>query len=1223
MQKFDVNTLFVQAAGTFAEALYAENSADNSLKNVFGRNVAVYQSGGLARLLGVSATGLRGAATIMAADVKKQLPSLASFKRMHIPFTLVVKGNALGFLPDLAQTGCIVYQVFSAQQLSDFILIAQVISEKALVPVVVLADAEPTETAVNLPNKKELTNWFGDNDGRVPDPTPAQTMVLGKMRRRMPGWIQSDNPVMIGAQKNHHDRVFEVAAQQQFDHAHIQQICNETLAQFAALTQRKYEAFTQYGEQKMRNAVITTAHAANGFAELLLTHNVAKNKVALFTLHQLWPISLPADINISKLERLLVLEPAVYAAEQGWLFKAIATFNEVAAVKKQNGWYAANPGVTEFEAAIANLINDKTDKITYWLDVPFVHQNSAYPKHHVLLQQVARDYPEASKNSLTVNAKAGVAVSHPIPAAAKQFASQGPPYARLSRFFDDTACLYNQPDELVAHPFNSIPALPVASAVYNYPAYRKEVPVFTPQAVKDVERYPSVCPHGALLTTLFTIGELIKTGITQARGRGEAIAVLVPLSKVWAKNAATIALEKTGKIRLAKEILAPAFELTLPTAKDQVAAKVEYEQIMLGIGEVPIAVTENHFAKQEKAKPESGELFTLAIDPTACTGCGNCAFATAEGALEMKNYTPADESDLARTFGRFDAISETSAAIVQRLIADPNFDSFAALLLNKTYYRSFARGGVYWQQGAEASTVGSLVALAEYALQGNYEEISKQISVQTVGINNAIKKILSDALPVTNLDSLMDVVTQHSEEKLNMDRIFDEWGKEQQFKSVNKDELQRKLELVEGLKQLKWALKEGLNGNGRAKYAVVLDESLGFAAQHPWNTFNVPVLFAENGQTADVALGVFEGALRNTLDNIRLLRRAALEADGKYIPAQHDAEIVNLSWTDLTPEERVLVAPVLVLATDKMLTESGIQPLLALVEKGYPVKIMVLESGSISPENAVAQINARANGLWPIMAQNNVFVGRGSLANGADLFALCEEALKLQGPAMLEIFTPNAFAFDIKPARWPQLANLAVSSRMFLPLRFAPGEKTAAACLKVEVENMDSDWNKTQLSFTEGEEEKQLDYTLTFADYAYLLNAWKGHFTKMENAANAVLVAAFLDLDDAAAKAKTPAIKRVDADGSVVVYAVSATVIRACRAVRSNFKLLREWAGLHTEFPEKLREAVENDLRVSYEADKKKLVAELAAEKKTWEAANLEDLKEQMKQRLLQMAGQL
>ena len=137
------------------------------------------------------------------------------------------------------------------------------------------------------------------------------------------------------------------------------------------------------------------------------------------------------------------------------------------------------------------------------------------------------------------------------------------------------------------------------------------------------------------------------------------------------------------------------------------------------------------------------------------------------------------------------------------------------------------------------------------------------------------------------------------------------------------------------------------------------------------------------------------------------------------------------------------------------------------------------------------------------------------------------------------------------------------------------------------------------------------------------MNDWKGYFTKLESVGNALEVAAYIDLDEAASKAKVPAIKRVDAEGNLLHFAVAPDVITIVRAVRQNFHVLREWAGLFTAFPEKLKAEVDSELRVAYEAEKKKLVAELAAEKKTWEASYLEDMKKQMKERLLQMATQI
>jgi ferredoxin len=1214
----NVNTLFVESAGTFAEAICASGGAATQT-NLFGRKVAIDGSGDLNKLLGLSATGVRTAACIAADNIKKSLDTLAAFKRMHIPFTLAVEGNGIGYLAQLAQTGSIVFQVDSHQAFSDHVLIAQVISEKALMPVVILADLPPTEENVVLADRKILVHWFGDPDGRVPDPTPAQTLTMGAMRRRMPGWIQTDQPAFVGAQKNHRDKIFEVAAQAQFEHSHVQQMIAETLVDFGKHTGRTYAPYRFMGAEKPKFGVVSTARYFKGVHGLMAGQPFSKKRISVVGLSQLYPVPEIEEWQDMRPDRLLVLEAAQYQPLQGWLKKEFP-FN----LPTQNGWYATEPTEEQWKAALENLIADRNARTNYWLDVPFVHEKSAYPKHEVLLAQINRDYPEVEKATLANANRLAAPAAKIIPAAAKQYAGHGAPYTRLNRFFDDVACLYDQPDELVADPFQANPVLPLATAVFNKPPKRQQIPQFDSTKANDVETYATVCPHGALPTSLFNLADLIKSGIAAARGRGETISLLVPLSKVWAKNAAAIAIAQKGKVKLAKDILVPAFEKSLPMAKkDPEATKAEYEQVMMGIGEIPIAITDTYFVELEKAKPGTGELFSLAIDPSACSGCGLCAETSNDGAMKMEDYTDQLDANQLSEFNRFDVLPETSPATIKRLLADKDFDPYAALLLNKSYYRTFAGNGVNWMYAAESNILHMVLAQAEYTLASNHDDIAKELSKKSAGINNAIKKVLSDALPVTNLDALMDVVHEHSEEKLSMDQIFKEWGKEQSFKPVVKDELESKLELIEGLKQLKWALKEGLNECGRSKYSIVIDQSLEYAARYPWNGFNVPVLYAEAGSTASVALGVFEGELRNALDNIRLLRRADLEALGKYKHEIHDEEIVNLSWKDLTEEELKLVTPVILLASQRILTNGNMNQLQDMLAKGYPIKVIILEEGTINPYNP-ADVAGRTNAFWPLIAQGKASVGRSSLANPKQLFELIEAQLSSPRSAVLSVFTPNAFAYDINPAHWSHMCKLAESSRTFIPLRFTPGEaETVAGQMQVGIENVNDDWNTTELVYRDGELEKTLAYKLTFADYAFLLKEWKPFFEKMDNAAKASSMADYLELDETAANTKIPAIIRVDGDGKLVHYAVDSVVVEACKAVRNNFRLVREWAGLFTAFPEKLKQQVDEELRKEYEAEKKKLVAELAAEKKTWETDHLEKLKEQVKERLMKMAGHL
>ena len=86
-------------------------------------------------------------------------------------------------------------------------------------------------------------------------------------------------------------------------------------------------------------------------------------------------------------------------------------------------------------------------------------------------------------------------------------------------------------------------------------------------------------------------------------------------------------------------------------------------------------------------------------------------------------------------------------------------------------------------------------------------------------------------------------------------------------------------------------------------------------------------------------------------------------------------------------------------------------------------------------------------------------------------------------------------------------------------------------------------------------------------------------------------------------------------------YAVADEVVKACEIVREKFRTLREWAGLYTEFPEKLAEKVKEDLRKEYDQAQREFEAKLLEEKRIWEKNFLNEIKSKMKETLLDLSG--
>ncbi len=1221
--------LFVKMASTYAEQIIAFHSSNEVLHNAFGRPVQTTVKPNLAVLHGIAATGLRTSALLNAANAQAQIGNIAAMVRQHIPFTAVVAGDAMPLLPELAQTGAIIFAAADAQSVADRLLMAQVIAEKTLVPVLVLAEEDAFMGDYELPNRKELIQFLGDPDSFTNPKSAAQEMLFGKKRKRMPVWYNTDLPLSIGVAKNNRDLAFENAANEIYFQENIQALITETEAEFEKMSGRAYSAFITYGSDKATDVFICTSREADVREVLEASAIAKKERVAVILPEQLFPVPTFEEFNNKKTTGITVVESAVNASRQGWYFKEIAALPKFSNLRKSNGWYASPVGKTAWYAILENMAKGASGLQNFWVDVPFEVSNSQFPKHQVLLQQIQKTFPAIAEKSIAKGTgKSAQALNPNRPSAVMQYQDKGPAYTRLSRFYDDTACFYeNDLDEYVADPFQAIPLTPAASA--NFIAQsdkRGRHPIFNTKNCGDIDSFIGVCPNGALPSALITIDAILKSGIQQARKRGEAIGQLVPLTKLITKFSGEACLKDGAKIETPQGFLPAAFAKALKMKKADGDKKAtlerEFTAVMEGISDIPVALMEGYFNDLEKRKAGTGELFTLAVDPSSCTGCGMCVEAS-NGVLDFEESTPETLSKLAKTFRNFEGLPDTSGATIARLADDKNFDPFAALMLSRYFNSAYTGGSASDSFGAEKTIFRMFAALAEQTLQPALLAMEKTLSGQTAKLNATVKKLLGDSLPVTHLDSLMDVLSVHREEKMSMDNIIQEWGQAEAFKQIDKEMLQRKLSLIEAMKEWKWALQEGLSGAGKSRYSVVVDDSVKWAATYPWNNFTVPVILAQKGESAQTALGVFKGQMRHVLDQIKLLRRVDLEIINKYDPSVHDYQIAGLGWDELTEEERKLVPPVFILASQQMLNNGSMQSLNAALESGYPIKFLFLDAAAPTPENAHAELSNNNNALWPLLANANTFVGRASLANPKDLFYAMHLHILSTNGAVLSVLCPHPFAHDIDPTSWQNLSGLAVNTRGFNPFTYNPNREGSSFNMKFNTDALPTEnelWQTVTLKTQVNDEEKETAYQPTWADWAFTLNDWKPQFNLQKSSANTIAVADYIKLEEDKKAKQIPVILRVSEENKIVRYAVSPEVIKATEAAAKSFAFLRELAGLHTAYPEKLEEAVSKKLSKTYEAEKATLLAEMAKEKKEWEANHNTEIKQQLKARLMQMA---
>ncbi|MCX6609225.1 MAG: pyruvate ferredoxin oxidoreductase, partial [Acidobacteria bacterium] len=143
------------------------------------------------------------------------------------------------------------FQVFgkSAQEVCDLNIISHKIAEQALTPGICAQDGFLTTHLIEsilLPERELIAEYLGRPDDIIDTPTPAQRILYGPRRRRIPELWTVDNPVMIGTVQNQDAYMQSVASQRPYFFAHIAAITDQAMDDFYNLTGRRYRRVSTY-----------------------------------------------------------------------------------------------------------------------------------------------------------------------------------------------------------------------------------------------------------------------------------------------------------------------------------------------------------------------------------------------------------------------------------------------------------------------------------------------------------------------------------------------------------------------------------------------------------------------------------------------------------------------------------------------------------------------------------------------------------------------------------------------------------------------------------------------------------------------------------------------------------------------------------------------------------------------------------------------------------------
>ena len=327
------------------------------------------------------------------------------------------------------------FQLFAkdVQQSADFDLISHRIAELSLNPGICAQDGFLTSHVIEslrLPERDLVREYLGDPADMIDTPTPAQRLVFGEKRRRIPEMFDLDYPAMLGVVQNQESYAQGVAAQRPFYFDHVADLADQSFSEFAKLTGRHYARAEGYRLDDAEYAIVGQGSVvSNAEAVCDYLRDVRGMRVGVLNLTMFRPF--PADL-VSRMLRgkkgVVVLERtdqplAVDAPLLRELRAAMAQavengrvstskelpFPKLAAISAAEvpDFYSGCFGLgsrdlqpSDIIASVENMLPAGSHRRQFYLGIDFIRPGTKLPKLEIWQQKLESAYPELESLSL-------------------------------------------------------------------------------------------------------------------------------------------------------------------------------------------------------------------------------------------------------------------------------------------------------------------------------------------------------------------------------------------------------------------------------------------------------------------------------------------------------------------------------------------------------------------------------------------------------------------------------------------------------------------------------------------------------------------------------------------------------------------------------------------------------------------------------------------------------
>jgi pyruvate-ferredoxin/flavodoxin oxidoreductase len=332
------------------------------------------------------------------------------------------------------------FQLFAkdVQEVADLTLIAHRIAELSLNPGICAQDGFLTSHVIEtllLPERDLIRQFLGDPSDLIDSPTPAQKLVFGDRRRRIPELFDLDYPAMIGTVQNQDSYAQGIAAQRPFYFDHVAELADRAFAEFDALTGRGYARAAGYRLEDAEYVIAGQGSVvANAEAVADYLRDARGLKVGVLNLTMFRPF--PADLithllagkkSVTVLERTdqpLAADPPLLREIRASMSKAVENgrarraASSAAALPHAKLAAVAADAVPDFfsgcfglgsrdlqpgdiVAAVENMLTAGTRRRQFYLGIDFIRKSTRLPKLQIWQEQLLDAYPDIATLALS------------------------------------------------------------------------------------------------------------------------------------------------------------------------------------------------------------------------------------------------------------------------------------------------------------------------------------------------------------------------------------------------------------------------------------------------------------------------------------------------------------------------------------------------------------------------------------------------------------------------------------------------------------------------------------------------------------------------------------------------------------------------------------------------------------------------------------------------------